>query len=67
VKSGQFISITAIKRLVFLIIPGQIALKNTSFLIVGAGGLGCSASIHLSGSGAGMFDQANQLISTRVI
>lgn len=33
---------------------GQMQLRNTSFLVVGAGGLGCSAAIHLAGSGAGL-------------
>ncbi|GAU96450.1 hypothetical protein RvY_07894-2 [Ramazzottius varieornatus] len=34
-------------------VEGQIKLKNTSVLLVGAGGLGCSAAIHLAGSGVG--------------
>ncbi|OQV11883.1 Adenylyltransferase and sulfurtransferase MOCS3 [Hypsibius exemplaris] len=34
-------------------VKGQLAMRNAKFLVVGAGGLGCSACIHLSGSGAG--------------
>ncbi|CAK9304733.1 unnamed protein product, partial [Gordionus sp. m RMFG-2023] len=33
--------------------PGQIALKNAHILIIGAGGLGCSAILYLSAAGIG--------------
>ena len=35
-------------------VKGQLALKNSSVLVVGAGGLGCPASINLAAGGVGM-------------
>lgn len=34
-------------------VSGQLKLKNSSVLIVGAGGLGCPSAIHLAGAGIG--------------
>ncbi|XP_050306166.1 adenylyltransferase and sulfurtransferase MOCS3 [Anthonomus grandis grandis] len=34
-------------------LPGQIKLKNSKVLIVGAGGLGCPVSVYLAGAGIG--------------
>jgi len=36
-------------------VEGQLKLKNTKVLIVGAGGLGCPAALYLASSGIGKF------------
>ena len=36
-----------------VILAGQLALKNSGVLIVGAGGLGCPSAIYLAASGIG--------------
>ena len=39
--------------LYFVLLTGQVKLKNSSILIVGMGGLGCPASMFLAASGIG--------------
>lgn len=39
--------------IIILIFTGQLKLKNTSVLIVGAGGLGCPSAVYLAAAGIG--------------